>query len=69
MELAILNCLPSIVMSKYSGSVRWFMLLISCVSNAESQGSIAVSCVNLLLKVVTEMEKRWDPYTTLLKTR
>lgn len=69
LEKAILKCLPNIVQSKHSSALRWFMLLIAGVSTSNIQGSIAEECVSLLLKIVTETNRRWNPYSSLLRTR
>lgn len=69
LEKSILDTLPNIVNTKQAGAMRWFMLLISSVSTSDSHGSIAETCIALLMKVVTEMENRWNPFTSLLKTR
>lgn len=69
LKSAILACLPELAVAKYAGALRWFTLLISGTSTVASQGQIAEKCVELLLKVTEEIENRWTPYTSLLRTR
>ena len=68
-KMAILNCIPDLVLAKYAGSLRWFNLLIAGTSTLASQGQIAESCVQLLLDVTKEIGNRWNQYTALLRTR
>lgn len=69
LKSAILACLPELAVAKYAGALRWFTLLISGTSTVASQGQIAEKCVELLLNVTEEIENRWTPYTSLLRTR
>lgn len=69
LKTAILSCLPELATAKYAGALRWFTLLISGTSTGASQGQIAEKCVELLLQVTEEIENRWTPYTSLLRTR
>lgn len=69
LKTAILACLPELATARYAGALRWFTLLISGTSTGSSQGQIAEKCVELLLQVTEEIEKRWTPYTSLLRTR
>lgn len=66
---AILSCLPDLVMTKHAGSLRWFNLLISGLSTANSQAQIGESCVRLLLDVTKEIGTRWNQYSSILRTR
>ena len=69
LKISILQSLKEIVNSKYAGAMRWFMLLISGTSTIETQNLISEACVQLLLDTTKEMEKRKNPYNSLLKTR
>lgn len=66
---AVLTCLPDLVQAKNAGPMRWFNMLVSYTSTATSQVSIGLSCVSQLLKVANEMAERWNPYTSVLRTR
>ncbi|XP_055907013.1 baculoviral IAP repeat-containing protein 6 isoform X1 [Eupeodes corollae] len=66
---AITATLPDLISSKYSSVVRWFILLTCSTSTADSHNSISEICVKLLMDITNEIEKRWDPYCSLLGTR
>lgn len=66
---AVLVCLPDLVQAKNAGPMRWFNMLVSYTSTASSQVPIGLSCVSQLLKVANEMADRWNPYTSVLRTR
>ncbi|XP_055696918.1 baculoviral IAP repeat-containing protein 6 isoform X3 [Phlebotomus papatasi] len=65
----ILECFPHITNIKYAGSLRWFTLMICGTSNLESYNSIASECLRLLLSVAKEMSNRFNPYSSLLRSR
>lgn len=66
---AIMTCLPELVAAKNAGPMRWFNLLVSSTSTQNSQRDIGKSCLQLLLSVANEMAARWNPYTSVLRTR
>lgn len=65
----VLACLPDLVQAKNAGPMRWFNMLVSYTSTASSQVAIGLSCVSQLLNVANEMANRWNPYTSVLRTR
>lgn len=66
---AVLVCLPELVQTKNAGTMRWFNMVVAFTSTASSQSAIGMSCVSQLLKVANEMANRWNPYTSVLRTR
>lgn len=66
---AVLVCLGDLVHAKNAGPMRWFIMLVSYTSTASSQVPIGLSCIAQLLKVANEMADRWNPYTSVLRTR
>lgn len=69
LKQAIITCLPEIIHSNHAGALRWFTLLISGTSTCDSHGPISEKCISLLKDVASEMRKRSNPYTALLRTR
>ncbi|XP_062534016.1 baculoviral IAP repeat-containing protein 6 isoform X2 [Armigeres subalbatus] len=69
LKQAIITCLPEIINSNHAGALRWFTLLISGTSTCDSHGPISEKCISLLKDVASEMRKRSNPYTALLRTR
>ncbi|XP_065072528.1 baculoviral IAP repeat-containing protein 6 isoform X2 [Ochlerotatus camptorhynchus] len=69
LKQAIITCLPEIINSNHAGALRWFTLLISGASTCDSHGPISEKCISLLKDVASEMRKRSNPYTALLRTR
>ncbi|XP_059612083.1 baculoviral IAP repeat-containing protein 6 [Phlebotomus argentipes] len=65
----ILKCFPHLTNIKYAGSLRWFTLMICGTSNLESYDFIANECLRLLLSVAKEMSNRFNPYSSLLRSR
>ncbi|XP_055530487.1 baculoviral IAP repeat-containing protein 6 isoform X3 [Wyeomyia smithii] len=69
LKQAIITCLPEIINSNHAGALRWFTMLISGASTYDSHGLISEKCIFLLTEVASEMRKRSNPYTALLRTR
>lgn len=61
--------IPDMVKSNYAGGLRWFSLLISSTSTADSQGSISSSLMNILIDVLREISNRPSPLNSLLQAR
>lgn len=72
-EMALKNTLqdsiPDMIKSNYAGGLRWFSLLISSTSTADSQGAISSSLMNILTDVLREIYNRPSPLNSLLQAR
>ena len=72
-EVALKNTLqesiPDIIKSNFAGGLRWFSLLISSTSTAESQGAISSSLMSVLTDVLREISNRPSPLNSLLQAR
>jgi len=66
---AILTSIPDMIKTSHAGSIRWFSLLISGTSNAESQGAISTSLMQLLVDVLQEISGRPNTLNSILQSR
>lgn len=66
---SIQECLLAAKSIKHAGSLRWLNLLICDTVNSFSYLEIAEKCIQLLLETSTELERRYNPYSALLRTR
>lgn len=66
---AILSSIPDIVKTTHAGALRWFSLLISGTSNAESQASISTALLKLLVEVLNEISERPNKLNSILQSR
>lgn len=69
LKVAILSCIDDMSLAENAGALRWFTLLISGTSTLGSQAAIAETSVRLLLNVTKEIAQRWNPNTSILRTR
>ena len=66
---SILASVPNIIKTSHAGAVRWFTMLISATSNAESQASISTSLMKLLIEVLEEISERPSAMNSILQSR
>ena len=66
---SILTSIPGIIQTTHAGAVRWFTMLISATSNAESQGVISIALMKLLIDVLSEMSERPNAMNSILQSR
>jgi baculoviral IAP repeat-containing protein 6 (apollon) len=66
---SILASIPDIIQTTHAGAVRWFTMLISATSNAESQGAISTALMKLLIEVLNEISERPNPMNSILQSR
>lgn len=69
LKQAIVDSVPDMVKSNYAGALRWFSLLISGTSNADSQGVISTALVKLLIEVLNEISERPNALNSVLQAR
>ncbi|CRK88840.1 CLUMA_CG002660, isoform A [Clunio marinus] len=65
---SILTAVPNIIKTSYAGAVRWFTMLISATSNAESQGVISTAIIKLLIEVLNEISERPNTMNSILQS-
>lgn len=66
---SLLTSIPDIIKTPHAGAVRWFAMLISATSNAESQVSISTALMKLLIEVLNEISKRPNEMNSILQSR
>lgn len=66
---SILAAVPNIVKTSHAGAVRWFAMLISATSNAESQAAISTALMKLLIEVLEEIANRPSQMNSILQSR
>jgi baculoviral IAP repeat-containing protein 6 (apollon) len=66
---SILVSIPDIIQTSHAGAVRWFTMLISATSNAESQGVISTALMKLLIDVLNEIAERPNAMNSVLQSR
>lgn len=66
---SVLTLIPDLIKTTHAGAVRWFTLLISATSNIESQESISVALMKLLVEVLNEISERPNAMNSILQSR
>lgn len=69
LKSSVLTAIPDIIKTTYAGAVRWFTMLISATSNAESQGAISTALMKLLIEVLNEISERPNNMNSILQSR
>lgn len=66
---SVLTLIPDLIKTTHAGAVRWFTMLISATSNIESQESIAIALMKLLVDVLKEISERTNAMNSILQSR
>lgn len=66
---SILSSIPDIIKTNHAGAIRWFTMLISATSNAESQAVISTALMKLLIEVLNEISQRPNTLNSILQSR
>lgn len=69
LKSSILSSIPDIAKTTHAGAIRWFTMLISATSNAESQGAISTALMKLLIDVLNEISERPNAMNSILQSR